>query len=67
MESELSGWWGGADLAFSHQISCYGHVLEEDGEVESAVTFSVGDGGVCSVPHQLYHHGEVALPVQGQT
>lgn len=51
-----------SDLSLSHKISCDGHVLEEDGKVESAVTFAVCDGGICSVSHQLDHHGEVALP-----
>ena len=58
------GWCGprGAHLSFGHQIGSNGHVLEEDGEVESVVTFSVCDGGIGSVPQQLDHHGEVALP-----
>lgn len=51
-----------SDLPLCHKISCDGHVLEEDGQVERTVTFSVCDGGICSVPHQLDHHGEVALP-----
>lgn len=53
-------------LSFGHKISCYGHVLEEDGEVESSVTFSVCDGGICSVSHQVDHHGKVALPYHRQ-
>lgn len=54
------------DLSLSHKISRYGHVLEEDGKVESAVTFSIRDGGIGIVSHQLDHHGKVALPHHGQ-
>lgn len=50
-------------LFFSHEISCYGHVLEEDSEMEPTVAFPICDGGVCAVPDQLNHHGEVTLPV----
>lgn len=53
-----------SDLSFSHQVSCYSHVLEEDGQVQSAVTFSISNGGIGSISHQLDHHGQVALPVQ---
>lgn len=63
--TDVKSLWG-SDLSFSHKISCYGHVLEEDGEVESTVAFSVCDGGICSVSHQLDHHGEVPLPHRGQ-
>lgn len=37
-------------------------MLEEDGEMQSSVTFAVRDGRIRAVPHQLDHHGEVALP-----
>lgn len=50
------------DLALGHEVGCDGHVLEEDGEVQSAVTFSIGNGRVGAVPQQLYDGGQVALP-----
>lgn len=56
-----------SDLSLSHEISGYGHVLEEDGEVERAVALPVCDGRVCSVSHQLDHNGKVALSVHTQT
>lgn len=52
-------------LSFGHEVGCDGHVLEEDGEVQSAVTFTVGDGGVGAVAQQLDDGGQVALPVGG--
>lgn len=53
-------------LSLCHEIRGDGHVLEEDGEVEGVVTLPVRDGGIGSVPQQLDHHGEVALPPHGQ-
>lgn len=53
-------------LSFGHEVCCDGHVLEEDGEVQSAVTFSVGDGGVSAIAQQLDDGGQVTLPVKGE-
>lgn len=53
-----------SDLSLSYEISCDCHVLEEDGEVESAVALSICHSGVCSISHELDDHGEVALPDQ---
>lgn len=53
-------------LPLGHQVRRDGHVLEEDGQVESVVTFSVCHGGIGPVSQQLDHHGEVALPPHAQ-
>lgn len=53
-------------LSLGHEVGCYGHVLEEDCQMQAAVALPVGHRWVSSVPQQLDHHGEVALPVHRQ-